>query len=446
MTEVIKELSEAKTNTAALFERQEREGAGRIPVWLNPLRKAALSRFTELGYPTRRDEEWRYTHIGPIAETNFGPTEAHLTAEQLAQIPLANLPCNRLVFVNGKYAPELSDVRELPEGVQVGSLAQILSDSPALLEPNLARYATFEKQPFVALNTAFLADGAFVLLPRNAVVDTPIHLLYLSTTDDAPAISHPRTLLVAGENSQATLVESYISVGTGVTFSNAVTEVVLADNAVVDHYKITQMGDVSYHIGTMQILLAKSSNFASHNITLAGAIVRHDANAVFHAEGCECTLNGLYLARGKQIVDNHTAIDHAMPHCNSHELYKGILDDQARGVFNGKIFVRLDAQKTDAKQTNQTLLLSKDATINTKPQLEIFADDVRCTHGATIGQLDAESLFYLRARGIGAAEARSLLTHAFASDVIDRIKFAPLRTEIHRAPFAHLPHEIRDKE
>jgi len=227
--------------------------------------------------------------------------------------------------------------------------------------------------------------------------------------------------------------------GEGVYFTNAVTEIALADNAIVDHYKVTQESAAAYHIATMQVRLARSSRFASHNVTLSGAIVRNDHNAVLADEGGECTLNGLYLAKDRQLVDNHTAIDHAMPHCNSHELYKGILDGRSRGVFNGKIFVRQDAQKTDAKQTNQTLLLSQEAQINTKPQLEIFADDVKCTHGATIGQLDAESLFYLRSRGIGEDDARSLLTYAFASDVIDRIKLEALRDGIHKALFTQLP-------
>ena len=257
-----------------------------------------------------------------------------------------------------------------------------------------------DNHAFVALNTAALEDGAFVHIPRSAVVEEPIHLLFVSTAHDGPTVSHPRTLILAGENSQATIVESYAGPAGQVYFTNAVTEVVVGENAVVDHYKVQRESVKAFHIATMQVQLARSANFSSHSIGLGGLLVRNDANAVSRRRRLECTLNGLYMASDRQLVDNHTAIDHAMPHCNSHEVYKGILDGHARGVFNGKIFVRQDAQKTDAKQTNQTLLLSNDAQINTKPQLEIFADDVQCTHGATIGQLSDDALFYLRARGI----------------------------------------------
>ena len=297
----------------------------------------------------------------------------------------------------------------------------------------LARYARFQSHAFVALNTAALEDGAFISIPRNAVVDEPIHLLFVSTATEHPTVSHPRTLILAGENSQATIVETYVGPEGDVYFTNAVTEVVCAENAVIDHYKVQRESLAAFHIATMQVQLARSSNFTSHSIGLGGRLVRNDANAVLGGEGGECTLNGVYLANGRQLMDNHTAIDHAMPHCNSHEVYKGIIDGHARGVFNGKIFVRPDAQKTDAKQTNQTLLLSPDAQIHTKPQLEIFADDVRCTHGATIGQFSADALFYLRARGINKDDARALLTYAFASDIVSRIKVEPIRAQLDHA-------------
>jgi Fe-S cluster assembly protein SufD len=306
------------------------------------------------------------------------------------------------------------------------------------MEPHLARHANLENQPFVALNTAFLADGAFVFLPRNAVVEEPIHLLFVSTGAAAPTVSHPRALLVAGENSRATIVESYSGQNDGIYFTNAVTEAVLGENAVIDHYKLNRESEQAYHLATMQVQLERSANFSSHSVTLGGGIVRNDVNAYLGGEGITCTLNGVYLANGRRLVDNHTTIDHAMPHCESHEFYKGILDDRAHGVFNGKIYVRQDAQKTDAKQTNQTLLLSKEATINTKPQLEIFADDVKCTHGATVGQLSEEAVFYLRSRGIGAAEARALLIYAFASDIVSRIKVEPLREQLDAVLLARL--------
>jgi Fe-S cluster assembly protein SufD len=268
-----------------------------------------------------------------------------------------------------------------------------------------------------------------VSIPKGKVVAEPIHLVFVSTSPGGPTVSHPRNLVLAGVNSQATVVERYVGLG-GVYFTNGVTEIVAAENAVLDHYKVQQEGTEAFHVAMQQVRLGRSSNFASHSIALGGGLVRNDVNAVFDAEGGECTLNGLYLAAGRQLIDNHTRIDHARPHCASHELYKGILDGQAQGVFNGKIYVHPDAQKTDAKQTNKTLLLSEDAVINTKPQLEIYADDVKCTHGATIGQLAEEAIFYLRSRGLGRAEARSLLTFAFANDIISRIKVEPLRARL----------------
>jgi Fe-S cluster assembly protein SufD len=426
---------ESQVTYRADQDRLEQETAGRRPAWLSSLRREAFARFGELGFPTRHDEEWRFTIVTPIAETVFHQAEAErvsVTPERFAELTFGDLPGSRLVFVNGHYAPELSAVRALPEGVRVGSLAEALRGDVAFLEQRLARYAAFEQHPFVALNTAFLAEGAFVFLPRGVTVAEPIHLLFVSTAADEPTVSHPRTLIVAEENSRATFIESYAGIGEAVYFTNAVTEVVAGENAVLDHIKVQQESAQAFHIATMQVQLAANSVFTSHNIALGGALVRNEVNAVLGAEHIACTLNGLYLADGRRLVDNHTFIDHAMPHCESHELYKGILNERGRGVFNGKILVRQDAQKTDAKQTNKTLLLSEDAQINTKPQLEIYADDVKCTHGATVGQLDAEALFYLRARGIGLDEARSMLTRAFAGDILTRLQVEAVRESLDR--------------
>ena len=404
------------------------------PQWLQDLRAAAAERFAALGLPTRRDEEFRFTNVSAIAETPFRRADKDASVlESIAAYDYAGLTGPRLVFINGHYAPEHSSRQSLPPGVIVSTLAEALATDTGTVETHLGHYARFRSHAFVALNTAAVAEGAFLSIPRNTVVEEPIHLLFLSTAPDKPIVSHPRTLILAGENSQATVVESYAGPAGQVYFTNAVTEVVCAENAVLDHYKVQRESRAAFHIATMQVQMAGRSNFSSHSIGLGGRLVRNDANAVLGGEGCECTLNGVYLANGRQLMDNHTAIDHAMPHCNSHEVYKGILDGHARGVFNGKIFVRPDAQKTDAKQTNQTLLLSPDAQINTKPQLEIFADDVRCTHGATIGQLSADALFYLRARGINKDDARALLTYAFASDIVSRIKVEPIRAELDHA-------------
>lgn len=406
------------------------------PAWLAPIRQAAARRFAEIGFPSRRNEEWRFTPIAPIAETPFAPApRVPASPEALRPHVYPELSGARVVLVNGRYVPELSEITALPPGVVVKSLAQAIEAGEPIVERHLARYASFESHPFVAINTALFQDGVFIAIPPNAVVEQPIHIESLTLAQGEPVVSHPRVLVVAGENSQATVIESYAG-DSGVYLANAVTEIVLSENAVVDHYKAQQESREAYHIATMQVQLARASNFSSHSVTLGAAISRNDINAVMGDEGCECTLNGLYMGRDRQLVDNHTFIDHAMPHCNSHELYKGVLDGRARGVFNGKILVRQDAQKTDAKQTNQVLLLSDDAQINTKPQLEIYADDVRCTHGATVGQASDEALFYLRSRGIPKEEARNLLIYAFASDVVSRIKVEPLRDQLNRALLA----------
>lgn len=406
--------------------------SGPGPEWLQSLRTAAAQRFADVGFPTRHDEEFRFTNVAPIAETPFQRVTSEasaLAADELAPFTYEGLSGSQIVFVNGHYRAELSRTGGLPAGVRVGTLAEALETDPTV-EQHLARHARPQEQPFVALNTAALEDGAYIHIPKNAIIEKPIHLLFVSSPGDGPTVSHPRTLIVAGEHSQCTIIESYAGPADAIYFTNAVTEVVSAENSVIDHYKVQRESHKAFHVATLQVSMARSANFSSHSIGLGGRLVRNDANAVLGGEGGECTLNGLQMARGYQLVDNHTSIDHAMPYCNSHELYKHILDDHARGVFNGKIFVRLDAQKTDAKQTNQTLLLSRDAQINTKPQLEIFADDVKCTHGATIGQLSAEALFYLRSRGIPKDQARALLTYAFAGDIVNRIKVDAIRAQL----------------
>jgi len=402
------------------------------PEWLRALRASAAARFAAVGFPTRRNEEWRFTNVSPIVETPFALTTAaqsQLTAEGLSPFTYEGMGGTQLVFVNGHFDAGLSSP-VFPAGVVVSSLAEAMETAPDLVRSHLGQSAQFDTQAFVALNTAALEDGAFVHIKRGVVVEEPIHLLFVSVPAAGPTVSHPRTLIVAEENCQATIVESYSGAADKVYFTNAVSEVSVAENAVLDHYKVQRESLKAYHVATMQLQIARSANFSSHSIALGGLLVRNDANAYLGGEGIECTLNGVYLGNDRQVIDNHTAIDHAMPHCNSHEVYKGILDGHSRGVFNGKIFVRQDAQKTDAKQTNQTLLLSPTAQIDTKPQLEIFADDVKCTHGATIGQLSGEAMFYLQARGIPKEQARALLTYAFASDIVSRIKIDAIRAQL----------------
>jgi Fe-S cluster assembly protein SufD len=417
------EVLEEKNVYLEQFSRFERGLAGEPP-WLQQLRQTAIDSFAAQGFPTLDHEEWRFTNLAPLLRIPFQPARHD-------NINGSGLPDGvRLVFVNGHYTANLSSVAGLPAGVRVENLAAVLRTQPDLLEPHLGRHALLEDQPFVALNTAFMHGGAFILVPRGKLVEQPIHLVFVTTPGREPAVSHPRTLILLGSGSEARIIESYLAATDGVYFTNAVTEVVLADGAVLDHYKLQQESKAAFHIAAMQVQQGRSSNFSTHSLTFGGALVRNDIGAYLGAEGCECVLNGLYTAGDQQLIDNHTRIDHARPHCASHELYKGILDGKAKGVFNGKIYVHQDAQKTDAKQTNQTLLLSDDATINTKPQLEIYADDVKCTHGATVGNLDTESIFYLRSRGIDLAAARALLTYAFANDVIGRIKIESLRSQL----------------
>jgi Fe-S cluster assembly protein SufD len=415
------------------FSRLEDGLAGSGQSWIHSIRKAAISRFAELGFPTTRDEEWKYTSVAPILNVVFKPAGYELNglnSRTLARVGFGESVGSELVFVNGHYSRELSSPRPLPKGVKVGTLATALSTDRELVEPHLSRYAGTQDHPFVALNTAFMEDGAFLYLPKGKVIEEPIHLLFISTARKEATVSYPRNLIVAEGGSQATILESYMGLEKGVYFTNAVTEIVVGENAGIDHYKLQRESEEAFHIATLQVQQGRSSRFSSHSIGWGGALVRNDINSVLDGEGCECILNGLYLGTGQQHVDNHTRIDHVKPHCSSRELYKGVLDGKARGVFSGKIVVHKAAHKSDGKQTNKNLLLSEDALIDTKPQLEINNNDVKCAHGSTIGRLDEDSIFYLRSRGIGLELARSLLTYAFVSDIIGRIKIEPVRRQL----------------
>ena len=369
--------------------------------WLRHLRRAAFERFTSLGFPTTHNEDWKYTNVTPFTKIPFERSRT---------------PAPRSLA--------------LPKGATVTTLAQALETEPGLLEEHLARYAGFHNNAFVALNTAFMSDGVLIRIPNGAVIEEPIHLVFTSSQQDRPTVSYPRTLILAGRNSQAAIIEEYRGADGSLYLTNAVTELVVGEGAVIEHYKLEKEGDQALHFGAFEVRQARSSIFTSHSIALGGALVRNELNVVLDGEGAECALNGLYVAGGQQHIDNYTTLDHAQPRTTSYELYKGILDGSAQGVFHGRIIVRQDAQKTDAIQRNKNLLLSGKAVINTKPQLEIYANDVRCTHGATVGQVDPEALFYLRSRGIGHQDARNLLTYAFASEMIERMKFEPLRSRL----------------
>jgi Fe-S cluster assembly protein SufD len=362
-------------------------------------------------------------------------------------LPYAGATALRLVVVNGRFAPELSRLAALPRGLRAGSLAAAvngdLQADSEMVQRYLGQLADFSSRAFAALNTAFIEDGAYVHVPDGIVLEEPLQIIFVSAPGD-PVVSHPRTLIVLGERSQARIVETYVGASDVQYFANAVTEVFVGESAVLDHYKVQQESDSAFHVGSMHVNAARSANFSSHSFSLGGKLVRNDALATLDGEGAEVTLNGLYLADGDRLVDNHTTIDHARAHCPSHEVYKGILGGRARAVFNGKIIVRQDAQKTDAKQTNRALLLTDDALINTKPQLEIFADDVKCTHGAAIGQLDDDAIFYLRARGLTFFEARDMLIHAFAGQILERVKVEPLRTALESELYARLARDLAE--
>jgi Fe-S cluster assembly protein SufD len=438
------QLAEQGTSSAhveryvAAFEAlKDRRPAG--PPALEQARQAAIARFAAMGFPTTADEEYRFTNVTPIATTPFdrAPDHTAVAGADLTGHLYGSATAAELVFVNGRFQLALSSVAAVPAGLTVSGLAESL-DTPEVLAW-LTRLASSETSAFTALSTAFFEDVAVVRLAKGAVIQTPINIVFVSTGSSTPTVSFPRILIVAGEQSQATIIESHVGVGDGTYFSCAVTEAVVGPAALVDHYRVQLERSHGYHYCRLQVHADAKATFLSHAFSLGGAIVRNDLGAVLGGEGIDCTLNGLYVADGDTLVDNHTTIDHAMPHCGSHEVYKGILGGKAKGVFNGKIIVREDAQKTDAKQTNKALLLSGSASINTKPQLEIFADDVKCTHGATIGQLDADAMFYLQARGITRADARSMLIRSFAGDIVARVKFEPLRKRLETWLLAAIP-------
>jgi Fe-S cluster assembly protein SufD len=389
--------------------------------------------------------------VTPIAKTPFRLAEAgdvRAAREAARQYGFGEQAVVELVFVNGQYSPELSKVGggKLPRGVTVTSLAAAVQSHSVLLEQHLGKYATIDKTPFVALNTGFVRDGAVLHLAREAVVKQPIHLIFVSVPTREPAVSHPRVLIVAEENVQATVVESYVgSGGAGVYFTNAVTELVAAENARIDYCRLQQESLEAYHVSAFQAQLGRGADLISHAATVGGRLTRNDLNVVLNGEGAHVTLNGLVLIGGEQHVDNHTLLHHEKAHCPSHELYKHVLDGSSTGVFKGKIFVQKDAQKTDSKQTNKSLLLSDDATMNAMPALEIYADDVKCTHGSTTGPVDEDMVFYLRTRGVSLEAARHLLTYAFAADITRRISVEPVRRRLEdfMASQHGLPQDLR---
>lgn len=414
------------------FERFEKEA--KHPSWVFPVRKAGMARFAELGFPSVQHEDWRFTNVAGLAKLPFRPvfqpTPEVVNGDTVARFAFNKLNATRLVFLNGHYSPSLSGGAPVAPGVTVTSLAAALNSDSKLLQDHLTRHANSEEQAFTALNNAFFQDGAFVHIPAGVKLENPVHLLHISTVKEPGTTVQPRTLVVSEKGSEGTVVESYVSTGGGTYFTNSVLELVLDDGAVLEHVKLQDESLTAYHIAAIHAQLGRSANLASHSIALGAHLSRNNIRTVLGGEGVDCILNGLYVTKGQQLADHHMVVEHAQPHCNSHEYFNGILDGKSKGVFHGRILVRQAAQKTDAKQTNKNLLLSEDATVDTKPQLEIYADDVKCTHGATVGQLNEESIFYLRARGIGEETARRMLIHAFAGEIIERIRNREVREEL----------------
>lgn len=435
-----------KESYVSNFNDSEQRLAGNGPEWVHTIRKDALAQFESLGFPTLKNEDWRFTRVRPLLQQEFKLVAEYksngISATDLDNVSFADAGLHRLAFVNGHYAADLSSPQALPDGVRVDSLRNVLAKEPALVEPHLTKLASQQINPFVALNTAHIMDGLFVHVPKNVVVDTPIHAVFMTRAGDNAIVSYPRNLIVVEEGAKAVVVESWIGEN-DVYFNNPVTEVVVGDNADVDHYKVQRESRAAYHVATVQSRLGRDSHYNINSVSFGGAFVRNDVNTLLDGEGIECTLDGLYIADSSQHIDNHTTIDHAKAHCNSYEMYKGILSGRAKAVFNGRINVFEDAQKTDAKQSNRCMLLSDDAQINSNPQLEIYADDVKCTHGATVGQIDDKSIYYLRTRGIPEEQARHMLIYAFANEVLERIHVEPLRDRLAKDLYTWLAREER---
>jgi Fe-S cluster assembly protein SufD len=411
------------TDSRDLYVADFQRAAKTLPGFAD-LRKKAIDRFAERGFPGGREEAWRFTDVTPLTEIAFKPATGTANPNQFAGLANGALKGLQITFVDGRFAPTFSTLH-LPPGVEVGSLGDALKSSPDGMAP-----AVVPEEPFALLNAAFFRDGALIRIADGVVLDRPIHVLFLSSLHGEPYVMHPRNVVSLGRGAKATIVNSFLGPSGGTYFLNAVTTAILGEGAALDLTKVQRESPQAFHFEGLDVVAARHAAFTHHSISLGARLARNDLRIRLDGEGAECSLLGLYEVAGQQHVDHHTTIDHAKPHGTSRELYKGVLDGRARAVFDGRIVVRPDAQKTSAIQTNKNLLLSKEALVHTKPQLEIFANDVKCKHGATIGQLDADVLFYLRSRGIGLAEARRLLIHAFASEIIDTVKADAVRSQI----------------
>jgi Fe-S cluster assembly protein SufD len=438
-----RQVSDATKRLLADYEVFSRNGAASAPEWLRELRSSAIETFSSTGFPTSRDERWRFTSMKRLSEAQFNlaGAEAPRVSKSDAEPYLLALGAEqRLVFVNGQYVEGLSSLGGLPADVVVGNLAACVRDHPEIVKQHLAKHLSAAENPFAALSTAFMADGAFVYVPRDVVMNEPIQLLFLTAPVDKPTVCHPRNLVVVGPGASATVVEKYIGLADGDYWTNCVTENTVDENGWLDVYRVQREGESAHHTATTHSYQSRNSHYALTTVELGSALSRHDIGSVLDGEGAESKLYGLTQLRGRQHVDHHTTIDHAKPNCNSWELFNGIYDEQSRGVFTGRIIVRPGAQQTDSKQTNNNLLLSESARADSQPQLEIYADDVKCTHGATLGPIDEKALFYFQSRGIEAEAARNLITYGFGVEILNQIRIRELREALDEVVHERLDH------
>jgi len=426
---MVTELVKSENSYQAAF-RSVRELAPAAP-WLELVRGSAMDRFEQLGFPSVRDEEWKYTNLATLAKESFEPVTSadQLDARDASRFAFPEADGAHLVVVNGFLNEDLSSTTALGDVVAT-DLFRAVDDARynKIIRKYLARNAGYHNNGMTALNTAFIQSGVFVYIPKNVKLEKPLQITFVGGT--ANSATFPRVLVVAEEHSSATLIENFVGNGGEHYFTNAIAEIVLKDGAHLEHYRLQRESKKAFHVSTTSAELGRASRYDTTSINLGAQLSRHDISVVMDHEGAETSVDGLYMVDEQQHTDTHSVIDHKQPHCNSHQLYKGILDGNARAVFNGKIFVREGAQKTDAMQTNKNRLLSEKARVDTKPQLEIYADDVKCAHGAAVGQIDPEELFYLETRGIGPELGRSLLTYGFAEEVIAKIKLESIRTEL----------------
>jgi Fe-S cluster assembly protein SufD len=420
--------TDLKTQLIADFKTAEGRMNGEAKSAVHQIRRQALERFEALGFPTTRHEEWKYSNVKNLVNQAFDfNAKTDFSAADLELMPIPNLEGNILYFINGVYNAELSSIVSPETELQILTFAEAAKTKPELVEKYFSQYSDLQVNAFTALNTAFAHNGIFVYVPENTVVEQPVIIRFISDARSLNVASQPRNLIVVGKRSEVQIAESFRSMGENASFTNSVTEFVVAEEANVHYYKIQNESDKSYHIGTTTVIQESKSVFTANTVTANGGFVRNNLHIKIDGEYAEANMFGLYIPNGKQHVDNHTVVDHAKPNSNSNELYKGILKGKSTGVFNGKIFVREDAQKTNAFQSCKNVLLSEDASMNTKPQLEIWADDVKCSHGTTTGQLNDDALFYMQARGISKDSAKALLTLAFAQDVIDKFEIVAIK-------------------